>query len=122
MLDLRDKVKSSVWKVFGDGKSTNIQHDQWSNIGALNNIVTRRNVYNSRLKNNMNVSDMVIDNRWNWPEDWLELFPIFNSIPAPNLDNHAQDKTKWKDSSGNLVDFSTKQAWEKLNQQNDVVE
>ena len=64
LLDLRGKVKNSIWKVIGDGKSTNIWHDQWCHLGALDNIVSKRDMYNERLHNNMTINEMVDNGSW----------------------------------------------------------
>ena len=70
----------------------------------------------------MTINDMVINGGWRCPEEWYEIFPVLNNIPVPNLNLNSADKTKWKDNDGNLVDFSTKQAWMKLSHQNGNVE
>ena len=46
---------------------------------------------------------------------------MLNNIPVPDLNINLVDKTMWKDQNGNLVEFSTKQVWMKLSQQNEEV-
>ncbi|PWA72453.1 RNA-directed DNA polymerase, eukaryota, Reverse transcriptase zinc-binding domain protein [Artemisia annua] len=121
MLDLRGKIRSSVWKIVGNGSNTNIWHDQWCNMGVLSNIITRRNVYDARFQDNMNVDEMVNNGEWRWPVEWVEMYPDLNEIPIPAVDGQSADQTKWKDINGSFVEFSTKQVWKKLCLQNDEV-
>ncbi|GKE94770.1 hypothetical protein Tco_1579625, partial [Tanacetum coccineum] len=36
---------------------------------------------------------------------------------VPKLNNQRKDETKWKDNKGNLIDYSSKAAWEAINSQ-----
>ena len=74
-------------------------------MGALNNIINRRDRYDARFHDNMTVCDMVTNGGWNWPNEWMEMFPEIYNIPIPTLISNCRDKTKWKDNKGNFVDF-----------------
>ena len=52
-------------------------------MGVFRNIVSKRSIYEARLKDQMSVSDMVINNRWRWPEEWMEQYLVLGSIAVP---------------------------------------
>ena len=79
-------------------------------------------MYDARLDDNMTVNDMVYNGSWRWHEEWSVMFPMINNLPVPVLNNNSCDVTKWRDHSGNLVDFTTKQVWLTLSQQHEEVE
>ncbi|PWA65424.1 reverse transcriptase zinc-binding domain-containing protein [Artemisia annua] len=78
-------------------------------------------MYDARLDDNMTVNDMVNNGSWRWPEVRSEMFPMLNSLQVPELNYNSCDDTKWRDHNGNLVDFTTKQAWLTLSQQHEEV-
>lgn len=87
-------------------------HDQWCDAGVLSNIVTKRDIYDTRLQDDICVHDMVVNNNWKWPDDWLDIFPSLSNFSVSNILEDIEHITKWKDMIGNLVEFSTKQAWD----------
>ncbi|GJW83004.1 hypothetical protein Tco_0156149 [Tanacetum coccineum] len=50
MLNLRSKIRDSVWKKIGDGKNTNV----W---------------YEARLSEISSIAEMIINNEWGWPKE-----------------------------------------------------
>ncbi|GJW86813.1 RNA-directed DNA polymerase, eukaryota, reverse transcriptase zinc-binding domain protein [Tanacetum coccineum] len=73
--------------------------------------VSNRDLYDARLALDAKVADIIINNKWNWPEGWVEDFPELNQIPNPVIDANATDKVCWVNSDNKEVDFSTKVAW-----------
>ncbi|GKC03395.1 hypothetical protein Tco_0995005 [Tanacetum coccineum] len=49
LLNLRSKIRESVWKKIGDGKNTNVWFDKWCNESPLCDIVPFRYIYEARL-------------------------------------------------------------------------
>ncbi|GKC61007.1 RNA-directed DNA polymerase, eukaryota, reverse transcriptase zinc-binding domain protein, partial [Tanacetum coccineum] len=48
-------------------------------------------------------------------------YPVLTKVKVLILNNQLKDKTRWKDVNGNLMDFSSKTAWEVFNSQNAIV-
>ena len=67
ILELRTNMRYNIIKVIGNGETTNMWHDQWSSIGIINDTVTTRSIHNTRLSENMTVSEMIANNMWRWP-------------------------------------------------------
>ncbi|GJS79157.1 hypothetical protein Tco_0729038 [Tanacetum coccineum] len=74
--------------------------DNWSAIGPLCNIITYRDLYDARLNASVSVRDLVLNNRWNWPENWNEMSPQITSMANPQVDDNAFDKIMWKSIDG----------------------
>nr|GEW44974.1 reverse transcriptase zinc-binding domain-containing protein [Tanacetum cinerariifolium] len=70
---------------------------------------------NARLASNMSVWEMIADNKWRWPVVWNLKYPILANINVPMLNSQKNDKTKWKDIKGNLIDYTSKATWEVIN-------
>nr|GEW87267.1 hypothetical protein [Tanacetum cinerariifolium] len=68
-------------------------------------------LYDARLALDAKVADIIINNKWNWPDGWVEYFPDLNQIPNPVIDAKATDKVCWVNSDNKEVEFSTKVAW-----------
>ncbi|GJY81765.1 RNA-directed DNA polymerase, eukaryota, reverse transcriptase zinc-binding domain protein [Tanacetum coccineum] len=121
LLDLRSKVRNNIWKVIGNGRKINMWQDLWCNKGILSDIVTTRSIHNARLPDHMTVSEMIVNDKWCWPEDWVDKYLVLTEIEVPKLELHKEDSTMWKATNGKLGEFSSKAAWNLLSQQNDVV-
>ncbi|GJU26824.1 RNA-directed DNA polymerase, eukaryota, reverse transcriptase zinc-binding domain protein [Tanacetum coccineum] len=113
MLKIRDEIKNHVWYKIGNGKSISVFYDRWCSIGPLSEMISRRNIYNERLRDDIVIADIVNNGRWAWPEDWMSTYPSLSNIQNPNLIAR-DDKVLWITKKGDKVQFSTKQAWEDL--------
>nr|GEZ51602.1 hypothetical protein [Tanacetum cinerariifolium] len=65
---------------------------------------------NVRIK----VADMIEDNCWKWPNEWMTKYPDIVNIPVPNLKTTTDDKVIWKNKSGKIVKFSVKNVLDDL--------
>ncbi|GKA83475.1 protein LAZ1, partial [Tanacetum coccineum] len=61
---------------------------------------------------NSKVADLISNDGWIWPQDWIDKYPVFNIIPPPNLDANSIDIFRWKDLKGVMLEFSVSRAWE----------
>ncbi|GJT51173.1 hypothetical protein Tco_0977330 [Tanacetum coccineum] len=78
----------------------------WKTILGLREMVDKGVTHQSRL------CDIVEDNRWKWPEEWVSKYDLlfFSRIPVPILKD-IQDKALWVTNKGDMVQFSTNQVW-----------
>nr|GEY79048.1 hypothetical protein [Tanacetum cinerariifolium] len=58
------------------------------------------------------IHEMIIDNRWAWPNEWSTLFPDLQNIPVPIL-NEKEDKVLWVTNAGLKCDFA-KTVWKEI--------
>ncbi|PWA79175.1 reverse transcriptase zinc-binding domain-containing protein [Artemisia annua] len=81
-----------------------------------------KSVEQARLSHNMKVKDMISNGPWDWPNNWLNEFPIISYIPVPILCTSSSDKYMWCSNNGKCVNYSTNRAWKDLRQYGDQVE
>ncbi|GJZ06511.1 RNA-directed DNA polymerase, eukaryota, reverse transcriptase zinc-binding domain protein [Tanacetum coccineum] len=62
LMELRDRIKPHIFHNIGNGKSTYVWYDKWHQLGPLSNIITRREIYDARFKDNDCVFDMIENN------------------------------------------------------------
>ncbi|GJR98386.1 hypothetical protein Tco_0270560 [Tanacetum coccineum] len=62
MFKIRDSVKEHVWYSIGNGKKTSMFYDKWCANGPLCKFINKRAIYDARIKDNVVIADMLIDN------------------------------------------------------------
>ncbi|GKC32728.1 RNA-directed DNA polymerase, eukaryota, reverse transcriptase zinc-binding domain protein [Tanacetum coccineum] len=60
-------------------------------------------LYDARLADDAKVADLIHNDRWNWPDEWMEDFPDLQQIPLPVLDNDVNDKIAMITCSSNVA-------------------
>ncbi|GKC01404.1 RNA-directed DNA polymerase, eukaryota, reverse transcriptase zinc-binding domain protein [Tanacetum coccineum] len=121
LMELRNKIRPHVFHNIGNGKSTSIWYDRWNQCGPLSNIINRRDIYDARLKTTDCVANMIEEERWKWPSEWLGKFPVLREIKIPIL-NQNQDQIVWINSKGRHVKFTIRDVWMDMRSQYDKVD
>ncbi|GKC27774.1 RNA-directed DNA polymerase, eukaryota, reverse transcriptase zinc-binding domain protein [Tanacetum coccineum] len=111
ILDLRRKYRPFIMHQIGNGKNVSVWYDKWDVEGPLCSMINKRAIYNARLSDNNTVADMIRDGVWQWPQEWISLFPRLCSIQCHVLQNDKCDKGVWKTLNGLSKDFSVQQVW-----------
>ncbi|GJU41838.1 RNA-directed DNA polymerase, eukaryota, reverse transcriptase zinc-binding domain protein [Tanacetum coccineum] len=52
---------------------------------------------------------MIVNGRWNWPEEWYVKFPAITGLEVPIIDEDSEDSIVWKARLGDVVKFSMRQ-------------
>ncbi|GJS48359.1 histidine kinase 3, partial [Tanacetum coccineum] len=91
MLKIRDSIKEHVWYSIGNGNSISVFYDKWCLNGPLCDFISKRAIYNARIKDNVVIADIVAGDRWKYPDDWLSKFPILSTINPPILQKDKED-------------------------------
>nr|GEW25340.1 hypothetical protein [Tanacetum cinerariifolium] len=113
MLRLRDKIRKHVlWKI-GDGNSINAWYDNWDVRGPLCGIVTTREIYEAGMNVDTTVAELIAKNR-NWPDGWVNEYPVLNQYKLPRLYDNINDNIVWVDNGGKERKFSVKYVWKDL--------
>ncbi|GJX62812.1 putative reverse transcriptase domain-containing protein [Tanacetum coccineum] len=97
-----------------NGQKTSLWHDQWCPQSPLIRCLSPRDIIREGYSLRTCVAELLMHGVWNWPPTWLVKAPILGSISASALDSSRQDSMKWRDSYGNIFEFSVKLAWEEL--------
>ncbi|XP_071695234.1 uncharacterized protein [Rutidosis leptorrhynchoides] len=107
--DMEKIMRGFLWF---QGEMKRAWYDSWTDFGPLAEVISPREIHQAALRVNSKVEDLLGQNGWSWPENWLSKFPMLAHIPFPNISR--ADKACWRDVNGNLVEFSAKAAWDSL--------
>ncbi|XP_022032573.1 uncharacterized protein LOC110933670 [Helianthus annuus] len=114
LLQIRPLVRKFFWSKIGNGQNTSLWYDMWCEDCPLSRYVSPRHISREGLSIYSRVADVVVDNNWQWPEAWRDLFPILFQLNPVQIHSNKTDTIAWKDSDGKLVPFSTKLAWDAI--------
>ncbi|GJQ95931.1 RNA-directed DNA polymerase, eukaryota, reverse transcriptase zinc-binding domain protein [Tanacetum coccineum] len=117
ILNPRNVIRDSIWKEIGDGRTTNVWFDKWSNEGPICDIIPFKKRYEARMDEKASVADMLVNGVWNWPKEWETQFRSIKDIQIPTLREGEHDCLIWKDHNGNKMKFSVGSVWEKLREE-----
>ncbi|GJS13862.1 RNA-directed DNA polymerase, eukaryota, reverse transcriptase zinc-binding domain protein [Tanacetum coccineum] len=88
---IRDSIKEPVWYKIRNGRRISMFYDKWCSNGPLCDFISKRAIYDARIKDNVVIADMMDGDSWKWPNEWLTKFPILSSINPPNLKIDKED-------------------------------
>ncbi|GJT90625.1 RNA-directed DNA polymerase, eukaryota, reverse transcriptase zinc-binding domain protein [Tanacetum coccineum] len=113
-MSLRDKVREHIWWKIGNGNSVSAWHDKWSNASPLSDIVSARERFSAGLNNNNTVREIVGEEGWLWPEEWLDSHPELQNVQIPIFHSDSDDKAVWITNNGDVRKFEMKTVWNDL--------
>ncbi|GJW66697.1 RNA-directed DNA polymerase, eukaryota, reverse transcriptase zinc-binding domain protein [Tanacetum coccineum] len=93
----REKVKPFVSYKVGNGKDISVWHDKWCQLGPLDKLFSKSDLYDAKLDDDAKIADMIHNGRWKWPIEWIEDHPDLLLILVYCLNEHIKDKTYWVD-------------------------
>ncbi|KAM0043987.1 putative RNA-directed DNA polymerase [Helianthus debilis subsp. tardiflorus] len=114
LLQLRPIVRKFFVSKIGDGRSTFLWYDNWSDHCPLSSYVTPRQMRQEGLSIYTKVADVVQDNTWRWPTAWRDMFPILFQLAPISIEAHKSDCIMWKYNNDSMEPFATKVAWNSL--------
>ena len=114
-LELRKTVRHHIVSCVGDGRNTSLWHDWWHPIGILSTIISRRDWFRNGFSENSLVSDVLTNDTYRWPVDWVINFPGLKDAPMFCNIGNQKDITVWRDMNGVNKKFSCKQVWRDIN-------
>ncbi|XP_052623926.1 uncharacterized protein LOC128134194 [Lactuca sativa] len=114
-LELRKIIRPHVVSCIGNGGNTSLWHDWWHPIGILSTIIARRDWIRNGFNDNSLVSDVMNNDSYAWPVDWVNKFPgLIDGPMFCNIGNN-RDMIVWRDMKGLSKKFSCKQVWRDIN-------
>ncbi|XP_071733821.1 uncharacterized protein [Rutidosis leptorrhynchoides] len=96
----------------GEGSRTSAWYDSWNDFGPLADVISHKEMHRHSYTESTLVLHLRNQNNWLWPPEWISKYPMLAAIPFPDLTQ--QDKVYWRDFEGNMVQFSSKVAWDTL--------
>ncbi|XP_071726491.1 uncharacterized protein [Rutidosis leptorrhynchoides] len=113
LLGMREVLRGQFVHIIGNGVHTSAWFDDWSGKGPLINIVRRRDIIQADLRLSDSVADIVLNDVWLWPSDWVDRFTVLANLAPLSFSNN-MDVVKWKDLNGIPCEFSIAHVWEYL--------
>ncbi|CAH1435589.1 unnamed protein product [Lactuca virosa] len=120
-LEVRKIVRPHVVSCVGNGMNTSLWHDWWHPIGILSTIISRRDWIRNGFSDISKVSDVMVNDFYLWPVEWVIEFPGLKDGPMFCIDANQRDVTGWRDKNGVCKQFSCKQVWRDINNFGDKV-
>ncbi|XP_071694872.1 uncharacterized protein [Rutidosis leptorrhynchoides] len=120
ILRCRDSVRKFMVHKIGDGSSVLAWFDTWCNVSPLIDIVSWRDINATRFSYETRVADLVHNNSWVWPTQWLTKYPILASISVPILSNN-RDYIVWKEADGIESRFAVSSVYEAIRPSKPIV-
>ncbi|GJT32915.1 hypothetical protein Tco_0923334 [Tanacetum coccineum] len=96
----------------GNGNKASAWYDIWDIQCLLVQWLTPKDISREGFTLQCHVADFMSHNGWVWPQAWLLKAPNLRLIQAPRYGNVNLDTYHWRDSNGNLKEFSVRCAWE----------
>nr|GEY27817.1 RNA-directed DNA polymerase, eukaryota, reverse transcriptase zinc-binding domain protein [Tanacetum cinerariifolium] len=104
LLELRDKIRPSIIHEIRNGRDVSIWNDNWCNMWHLSHFVTHKDIYDARMDEDCSVVDMIDNNKWVWPEQWVNKFVQLSPLKVRVLINNKKDVEKQKKKNRQMVD------------------
>ncbi|GJX81501.1 RNA-directed DNA polymerase, eukaryota, reverse transcriptase zinc-binding domain protein [Tanacetum coccineum] len=118
LLNLRSWIGEHMRYRIRDGKSISVWHDKWNNGTSLSSFISKKDVFYAGLNNMDKLSDMIYDNGWRWPQNWIIKHPWLSNIKVHVLSN-TPDKPVLLDNNGKDRRFFTNIVWKDVRGNND---
>jgi hypothetical protein len=111
LIRLRPNFRNHFCTKVGNGANTFMWYDDWHHLGAFSYILSPREIASAGFRISDKVKDVIVDNSWFWPPEWLTLIPQLNDFQLPVIDPMAADKVLWRKRDGQEVEFDIHQVW-----------
>ncbi|GKA80680.1 RNA-directed DNA polymerase, eukaryota, reverse transcriptase zinc-binding domain protein [Tanacetum coccineum] len=111
ILKHRALFRNHIIHKIGNGSDTSLWFDNWNAICPLSDYISKRNIYSAGLRLDCEVSDVIVDGKWCWPDELSKSFDALSLIPPPVLDPEIKDKVVWRNRCGRNGCFSVSEVW-----------
>ncbi|XP_071719088.1 uncharacterized protein [Rutidosis leptorrhynchoides] len=119
ILNMRGMIRPFIIHKVGNGANTSAWYDSWTDYDNLSDFISHREIVRAGFSNVSRVAELIFNNAWNWPVCWSARLPMHLNINPP--DPNTEDVVCWKNAEGDLVEFSTRVAWDSLRPRAEVV-
>ncbi|XP_023746183.1 uncharacterized protein LOC111894340 [Lactuca sativa] len=109
LLKIRPFLRDFFYSQIGNGEKTFMWFDNWHQLGPLSYVLSPREITNAGYNIRDKVSDVIVDENWNWPAEWLEMIPQLGDFPVPRLIREKKDEVYWVNYKGKIVPFTVNQ-------------
>ncbi|GJX50654.1 hypothetical protein Tco_0277499 [Tanacetum coccineum] len=107
-------VQPNVWGWMSDSQSAYSSYhleSKWkaeeekilASWGPLSKPINHRMIFMAGLNINAKVTDLIEDNSWCWPIDWVGEYDFVLNVPVPTLSKDLEDKAVWFDKKDEIL-------------------
>nr|KAJ0201063.1 hypothetical protein LSAT_V11C600298600 [Lactuca sativa] len=93
----------------GNGENIFMWYDNWHQLGPLCYVLTPREINNAGYHIKDKIRDVISNENWNWPIDWIRSIPRLAEYPVPRLVREKKDAVFWLNKNGVPVPFAVNQ-------------
>ncbi|CAI9274222.1 unnamed protein product [Lactuca saligna] len=111
LIRLRPYFRNHFCSKVGNGVNTFMWYDDWHFLGALSYVLSPREIASAGFRITDKVKDVIVDNSWFWPSEWLSLIPQLNDYQLTMLDPMVADRVLWRKRNSQEVEFDIHQVW-----------
>nr|KAJ0184832.1 hypothetical protein LSAT_V11C900454780 [Lactuca sativa] len=122
LLKIRPSLRDFFYSRIGNGKGTSMWYDNWHQLGPLSYVLSPREITNAGYNIRDKVSDVIVDENWNWPSEWTEIIPQLGDFPVPRIIREKKDEVYWVNYKGKIVPFTVNQVSSSLMCRESIVE
>ncbi|CAH1444098.1 unnamed protein product [Lactuca virosa] len=109
LLKIRLHLREFFYVQIGNGEGTFMWFDNWHQLGTLSYVLSPREIGNAGYNIRDRVSDVIVNEEWSWPADWLRMIPQLGEYSVPSLIRGKKDTVFWLNWKGNIVPFAVNQ-------------
>ena len=91
ILQVRTIVRKFIWHKVGNGSNTSPWFNNWCPHSPLINTISTRDIHRAGFVLQTKLSDLIHDNTWMWPTEWLHKYPNLSAINVPMLNLDQRD-------------------------------
>ncbi|GJV42097.1 reverse transcriptase zinc-binding domain-containing protein [Tanacetum coccineum] len=111
LLHLRPLIQEFFWYKPGDGSRVYAWFDHWCTLSPLANVISSRDIFRGGFDKQSKVCDLIVNDQFAWPQEWLSKYPSLLSVNVPNLSVGVPDSLVWKNGFGIVKQFSVQTVW-----------
>ncbi|GJS94019.1 hypothetical protein Tco_0800987 [Tanacetum coccineum] len=71
LMDIRERIRPHIIHKIGNEKQVSMWYENWSEVGPLDQYISKRDIYDARLSDYVFVANVTTNGRWKWLEEWL---------------------------------------------------
>ena len=109
LLKIRPYLRDSFYVQIGSGDGTFMWYDNWHQLGPLSYVLSPREIANAGYNIRDKVSDVIINEDWSWPDEWIRLIPQLGDAHVASLIRGKKDVMFWLNCKNELVPFAVNQ-------------
>ncbi|GJT25924.1 reverse transcriptase domain, reverse transcriptase zinc-binding domain protein [Tanacetum coccineum] len=120
ILQIRPIIRKFIWYKIGNGSSISAWFDSWSMHSPVIQSITPQNIHAAGFSMQTTLADVVSQNAWEWPLEWVNRYPFIFAMTVPSL-NEDNDQVVWKSRLDIIKPFSVGTVWDDIRHHGNIM-